>query len=398
MVARRPGGGKKSVTTDELSRAQGDPTVASRALVTRPTLIVWATLFLGALAPNLFVLAPSYLAGRGHGADEIGLIMGSFNIAMLTTMHLVGRLTSRIGHRGVIAAGCLITAAGCLLFEAAAGAPAEIAAHAGARAVQGFGFAWLLVGSGAFVAETAPADRLAQALGIAGVLTLASQAVGPSVGELLERVVGWPWVFRAGAIGGLAAAMVAMFLPLVDEHPPAVRERGVGAWPVLVATGLAGFGFGSVWSFLSHWSDEAGVAEVTPFFVPYVAAAIATRVFLGHLPDRMGRRATAAPALIGHALALVWLSRLDSRLDLVGIGLLFGLSHGVHYPTLQAMVVERSAGRSRAIAASSFSFGLGAVSAAFGLGALAHAAGYPVIYLVAAAAGVVAAAVVWTRA
>jgi MFS family permease len=366
-------------------------------LVTRPTLILWATLFLGALAPNLFVLAPSYLAARDYSEDQIGLVMGGFNVAMLLTMHLVGRLIARLGHRAVIALGCIVCAAGCGLFELAGHVDFEIGAHMAARAVQGLGFAWLLVGTGAFVAETAPADRLAQALGIAGVLTLASQAVGPGVGELLESIAGWPWVFRAGAIGGLLAAGVAMALPRVEEQPHTRVDDGLGAWPVLVATGLAGFGFGAVWSFLSHWSDEAGVGAVSPFFVPYVAAAIGTRLFLGHLPDRFGRRATAAPALLGHAAALLWMSQVDSRADLIGIGLLFGLSHGVHYPTLQAMVVERSGARSRAIAASSFSFGLGAVTAAFGLGALAHAAGYPAIYYVAAGAGVAASAVVWTR-
>ncbi|HTM19234.1 MAG TPA: MFS transporter [Kofleriaceae bacterium] len=366
-------------------------------LITRPTLIVWATLFLGALAPNLFVLAPRYLAGRGYGEDQIGLVMGAANIAMLSTMHLIGRLTARLGHRAIIAAGCLIVAAGCALFELAGHVELEVGAHAAARAVQGLGWGWILVGTGSFVAETAPADRLAQALGVAGVLTLASQAVGPSVGELLERAAGWPWVFRAGAAGGVAAALVALLLPRVDEQPHAPADQRLGAWPVLVATGLAGFGFGAVWSFLSDWSDQAGVGGVSPFFVSYVAAAISTRLFLGHLPDRFGRRATSAPALIGSAAALLWLAQLHARWHLVGIGLLFGLSHGVHYPSLQAMVVERSGARSRAIAASSFSFGVGTVTAAFGLGALAHAAGYPAIYLVAAGAAVAASTVVWTR-
>ena len=89
---------------------------------------------------------------------------------------------------------------------------------------------------------------------------------------------------------------------------------------------------------------------------------------------------------------------LGSRWHLVAVGLLFGLAHGIYYPTLQAMIVERGGDeRSRAIAASTFSFGLGIAVGAFGLGAVAKAAGYPPIYLIAAGAGAAAAVVVWLR-
>jgi predicted MFS family arabinose efflux permease len=71
----------------------------------------------------------------------------------------------------------------------------------------------------------------------------------------------------------------------------------------------------------------------------------------------------------------------------------------MYYPALQAMIVERGGeARARAIAASTFAFGLGIVLGAFALGAVARAAGYPVIYLIAAAAGACAAVVVAIRA
>ena len=137
----------------------------------------------------------------------------------------------------------------------------------------------------------------------------------------------------------------------IDIHADVLVD-GDSAWPVLVATGLAGFGFGSIWTFLADYTDQVGVGAVTPFFVPYVVAAIAVRLFFGHLPDTLGRRAVAVPALLIHATALLLMSSLVTRLQLIGVGALFGVAHGAYYPALQAMVVERSSvTSSRAIAA-----------------------------------------------
>jgi len=356
--------------------------------------LISATLFLGALVPNLFVLAPRFLAALGHDEQQIGVVMGSFNVALLLFTPVIGRLVERFGHRPLLVAGCLIGALGCVAFDLASGTTT----YALARVVQGVGFAAILVGAASYVAEIAPPAQLAQALGIAGVLTLCSQAVGPFVGEILEHAAGWRAVFYAGAAGGCSGALVALFLPAaVERERNAVADR-VGALPVLLAVALAGFGFGSVWTFLSDYTDRVGVGAVTPFFLPYVAAAISTRVFFGHLPDRLGRRAVAVPALLCHALALGLMAGLEARWQLVTYGALFGLAHGFYYPALQAMVVERAAGaRSRAIAGSTFAFGAGIVASAFLLGALAKVCDYPIIYLVAAGAGVVAALVVLVR-
>jgi MFS family permease len=364
-------------------------------LVTLPFVLATLTLFLGAQVPNLFLLAPRFLAGRGFDEQQIGVVMGAFHVAALAAMPVTGLLAGRVGRKALLVGASLCASAGCVGFELAGG----VVPYAAARAAQGAGFGAALVIVLAYVAEVAPRDRLAQALGFAGVLTLVSQAIGPLLGEVLERVAGWPWVFRAGAIGAALGAAVALFLPPAgdgDERAASVTGRR-SAWVPIAATALAGFGFGAVWTFLADYADRVGVGVVTPFFAAYVVAAVAARLVLGHLADTLGRRAVGVPSLLCHALALALLSALGAVWHLVGIGLLFGLSHGLYYPTLQAMIVERApswgGARARAIAASTFSFGLGITASAFSLGVLAKAAGYPPIYLVAGGLSVVAAAV-----
>ena len=366
----------------------------SSSVVTPALVRVSVTLFLGAMVPNLFVLASRFLGAAGYHEQDIGIVMGAYNIAALICTPMVGWVTGRWGHARVLAGGCVLAAVGAAAFDASSTMPGYILA----RVIQGVGFAGVFVGAASYVAETAPVERLGQALGISGVLTLTAQAVGPVVGTIAVRVAGWPWLFRVGVIAGVLGAGVALSLPAAPRRPRVDAEGAVGAGGALVATGLAGMGFGAIWTFIADYAPRSGVGDPNWFFVAYVVAAVSTRLFLGTLSDRIGRREAAVPALAGHAVILVAMAGAAAPWHAVGIGLVYGLCHGVYYPTLQALIVERSGGRrSGAIAASTFAFGLGAVVAAYGLGAVARGVGYPAIYLIAACGGAVAAALVRWR-
>lgn len=361
-------------------------------LVTPALVLVALTLFLGAQVPNVFVLAPRFLGDGGYHERDIGLVMGSFNIASLLMSPAVGWLCQRLGHGRVLAAGCLIAASGAVGFALAD----DRLGYAAGRALQGLGFANVIVGAAAYVAETAPVGRLGEALGLAGVLTLAAQAVGPVVAQLIRDGAGWPAVWWFGAGAGVVGAAVALTLPPAARHDHGDDGPRGPAAAALLATVLSGVGFGAIWTFLADYGPRAGVAEVTPFFVAYVIAAIAVRLVLGTLSDRIGRHAAAAPALAGHAAILVAMALVGATWHLVAIGLVYGFCHGIYYPTMQALVVERSGGaRGRAVSAATFAFGAGVTGAAFVLGPVARAAGYPAIYLIAAACGALAAALVW---
>lgn len=365
---------------------------ARAPLITPAMILVGVTLFLGAQVPNVFVLSPRYLGDLGYHERDIGLVMGAFGIASLAGSPVCAWLCARLGHARVLAAGCLVASVGAVVFLLAD----DRIGFACGRALQGFGFAQVLIGGAAYVAESAPPGRLGEALGLAGVLTLAAQAVGPIVAAALRSAGGWDAVWWYGAGAGVAGAGVALALPRVARHVDADDGPRGPAGSVLAATVLAGVGFGAIWTFLADYGPSAGVAEVTPFFVAYVASAISVRLFLGTLSDRIGRRAAATPALCGHAVILVAMALLGETWHLVAIGLVYGFCHGIYYPTLQAIVVERSGGRrSRAVSAATFAFGFGVAGAAFVLGPVAREAGYPVIYAISAVCGAAAAALVW---
>lgn len=357
-------------------------------LWTRGFVIVTITLFLSAQVPNLLVLAPRFLHERGFDARAIGIVMGTFNVASLTTMFWLSRQAS-LRHGPAIAVGGLLSALGAAGFWLAASS-FGFWGYVAARLLQGAGFATVLVVAAAYVADTAAPGRLTQALGLSGVLTITAQAVGPALGEALLRFSGWSTVFAAGIFAGLGCAAVALRLPAVaGSEIPVAAGKVRRAWPVLAAIFLASTGFGAIWTFLSAYAADRGLAHVTPFFAAYVVGAVSMRVFAGHLPDRIGPRRVAVPALLLHTGSLLGLAHLSGATDLMWIGVTFGIAHGLHYPSLQALVIGIAGGpRSRAISVATLAFGGGVAFAAFGLGPVARAHGYTLIYWITAGAGV----------
>jgi MFS family permease len=240
-----------------------------------------------------------FLGAIGYDKRQIGVVMGAFNLASLAMAPVVARLIARLGFARVIAGGCALAAIGAAVFAQVD----TLAGYATARAIQGAGMACLTIGAAAYVAESSPIDRLAQALGAAGVFTLVAMALGPALAQLIHDHAGWPWVWRAGVISGVAAVATTLRLPPVARHDgPAATGDGV-AWGALVAMGLAGVGFGAIWSFLADYAPRVGVPRVTAFFTAYVVAANAARLARGGLSDRLAPR-LARPTLVGHALAL----------------------------------------------------------------------------------------------
>jgi MFS family permease len=353
------------------------------------------------MAPNLFIVTPRYLRGFGQDERHIGMIMGAFPLASLLCMPVWARVAERRGARFVMTAGAALVALGCAAYELAHALPSWMAT----RALQGLGWSGVLVSSSLAATLLAPPRRMAQALGIAGVLTLLAMAIGPLAGEALVTRAGWPWVFRGAALASVAGLVLARSLPRLRQRgfthedastpAPAGPRLAPGQLRPLAATLLVATGFGAVVSFLADHTALVGHFGVTPFFDAYVASAMLVRLTAGHLPDRVGPYPIIVPAFVGQALSLAGLSLLSARWQLWPIGAVFGVTHGLYYPALQALVVDRSppARRARAVASAHFAFALGMVLAAFGCGALAEQHGYDAVYLTVAGAALAGVAV-----
>jgi len=159
--------------------------------------------------------------------------------------------------------------------------------------------------------------------------------------------------------------------------------------PIIQSAVLAS-GFGAAIHFMAAVGVARALPSVTPFFLCYVVSSIGIRLGVGRMPDRIGHGKVSIPASLSMVFALLVLSGASDWMTLALAGLLFGASHGVTYPSLQAMVVGGIPARyrGRALGLYSGAFSAGSVVAAFAYGVVAEQLGYGMMFQV--AAGIVA--------
>ncbi|HEU5319311.1 MAG TPA: MFS transporter, partial [Methylomirabilota bacterium] len=146
-----------------------------------------------------------YASSFGVGQSAIGIAIAVYGLARFLVAMPAGQLADRVGRRGVLALGGLVTAAGNLL---CAYAP-TYALFIGGRFVAGAGASLVLIGGTIVLADiTTPANR-GRTMAIYQGVFLFAVGVGPVPGGLLAERLGLTAPFVVYAIAGVVAAGVA---------------------------------------------------------------------------------------------------------------------------------------------------------------------------------------------
>jgi MFS family permease len=148
-----------------------------------------------------------------------------------------------------------------------------------------------------------------------------------------------------------------------------------------------GFGYGATQTFVPLLMQQHQIGHVGPFFTAWSLAAVVVRVAFGTFSDRIGRRAVLVPAMIALTVAVGLLSITRSMTLVVSIGAIFGMGHGLLYPTMNAWVADwstaRNIGRTQSLFSGSYSLGISCC--AFLFGTIVEKYGYATMFLVASA-------------
>lgn len=190
---------------------------------------------LGASAAN--VALPTLAGSFDASFQAIQWVLLSYLLAGTILMPGIGRLGDRYERRRALIAGIfLFTAASALC----AGAPTLWTLIA-ARALQGLGAAVMLALALALAVGTVPRAKAGGAMGLLGAMSAAGTAIGPSLGGLLIAAAGWRAIFLLCVPIGLAALLLARFLPEEDRES---RRTSAGfdiRGTIILAFALASF-------------------------------------------------------------------------------------------------------------------------------------------------------------
>ena len=294
-------------------------------------------------AHSAFYLLPKYLErSLAAGPAEIGLVVGMFGWATVAVSPLSGWLLDRSSVRFAFVIGAAATALSTLAFVTID--------HVGAlllvlRVLQALAHAVVFTAVGVAVATLVRTERLSEALGLSGASMLVMNALAPAVLEPLAARAGWDTVFVVTTVVATFATVLGTRLPARSgprgEVPKggyvALLRRPLGR-DFAIVSAIAGLAFGTVFAFEPGLALRLGRESVGGFFVAYATGAIGVRLGLGRLPDRLGRHAVATAMLVLYSVTVASLAFVPAYL-LEVVGLVFGIAHGLFYPSLNGLVL-----------------------------------------------------------
>ena len=354
------------------------------------SLITFANFFLFCNFSSFFLL-PLFIKKLGGNEANIGFIMGSFGVTSLGSIPIVAFLIDKYGRRRFMLFGAIVMFLSSLsyLFVRELSPIFYIL-----RMLQGTGFAFFFTSAGTAVADFIPEVRRGQGLGIFGAFTIASYALGPTMGEGVIEILGFRFFFIYASSFSLIAILLvyltrdADFKRSVDPYVLDFFRLAFSkryAVPLLSNLILAG-GFGSVLNFISVFVRPKGL-DVYYFFLIYAVTITSVRIIGGRVSDAFGRKKVASPSLFVFSFSIAAMIFINSVWKLVLISFLFSLSYGMLYPTLSALMMDKANPdeRGKAMGAFNACFGIGTNFLAFVFGVIARDLGFAGMYLISAA-------------
>jgi MFS family permease len=344
-------------------------------LLTPQFLLANVIFFLALTAQQFFLLYPLRLQAGGKNQAEIGFIMGIISFAAFMARPFMGGWMDRRGRRLFILGGLFLTA-GIILLYALPFMPNYFLIAL--RFLHGVTYAAFFSAMFTWVADYSPKERLTEGVGIFGISGLLPSATGPLLAEHILRFFqgSFELVFFTASALTLLACLLAWGL---KDPPRACSLPLFGISGLLkrfdiFTSALVGVIFGSatgvINNFISVYSEAAGLVRVASFFTVYTLGAILIRVFSARAADRLGKTKLILPALALMGVGQIVMVQPGFAPAFFFMGFLLGCGHGMLYPAMNALTVERAGeqdrGSGNAIILSAVDLGTFAGSAFFG--------------------------------
>ena len=370
-------------------------------LLSREFLLLLSSVSCYGFSWSFYLILPKYFALElGMDAAAIGRAVAVQGVTAVAVTPIVGWLVDRYGRKPWLTVGDLLIALTGVIYL--------FVDHEGpllylAQVVWGVGMVMGFNAGGAMTADIAPADRMAQAIGLFGAANLGMNAISPTIAELLSASAGWQYVFILSSCAGVAAALLSTRLTEPPKHEPRPDEvrrplLGGSLLRVYAAMALMTACFTALFTLHQPFALERGVTEVRSFFIGFALFALVVRLGGGGLIDRFGVRRASVVSLALYATVPPLLAIYGPD-RLFPIGALMGVAHGVAYPALTALALARADAASRGMVVSILhgSFNGGHALFAYVLGEISADRSYETAFWVAGALTLIGAAVLGVR-
>jgi DHA1 family tetracycline resistance protein-like MFS transporter len=293
----------------------------------------------------LIPILPYYAEHYGASPIAVGLIYATVAFVALFASPFWGRLSDRIGRKGVLLAAQIASAIGFTLL----GIGGALWVIYVARAIEGLGGGGLGV-TQAYVSDVTTPDERARAFGLVGATFGIGFLIGPAITGILVR-----YGYAVPLFLGAALAVTTVFLTLLllpESHKPvasvvsvktivtALRAPALGT--LLFAQFAFSFAFYSWISIFALFVERVlgyGPSQSSGIFVVSAVVGIVVQAFLiGKLVDRFGEGRIAIAGLLCACAAYAAVPYIASTVTLFGVVLAWALSGALIRPSFTALI------------------------------------------------------------
>jgi MFS family permease len=352
--------------------------------------VLVAFLVIGLALPVL----PLHVHDRlGFGTFIVGLVTGSQFAASLLSRFWAGRACDTQGAKHAMLLGLAAASAAGLLyllslrFTEAPGV--SVAVLLLGRGILGGAESFIITGATVWGLGRVGTPNAGKVIAWMGTAMFAAFAAGAPLGVALYDHGGFTTIAVATAI----APLVTMLLVAPLQSVAVQGSKTASMLPVLrtiwlpgLGAALSSIGFGVILSFASLLFATRGWSPVWLAFTAYAVALIASRVFFGHLPDRVGGAKVALVCVLIETAGLALIGFAPSAIPAaIGAGLT-GFGYALVFPGLGVEAVRYAPSGSRGLAMGAYTACLDLALGVSGplLGLLASGAGLSAVFLTSA--------------
>jgi MFS family permease len=335
----------------------------------RQSLSLLVATFIGTMDSNAMIpVIALYAVFLGAGIELVGLIVAMYSIVHIPSNIVFGRLMDKIGLRNPLIFGLSWDAFSVFLYSMA-GDPIHLLL---VRSMHGIGGGFVGPSSMSIAAGMASKGRKGRMMALYGIALAFSVIIGFMLsGIIVDRFdgkLGYQMLFYVlSASLVIAVAFAAMvrepkekgrvkttFVEDVRNLLSILRRKmaqasysaifclyfAMGSFTVLVPLYMKGFGM-----------TEVNVAMA---FTTFAVLSLIVHYPSGWLSDKLGPRVPAMAGLVTIALSLFLLPLFNTFFSLLPVMALFGVGHGLVFPSSSTMVVKSSSEGERGLSTGVF--------------------------------------------
>lgn len=313
-----------------------------------PFLLVCFSSFLFSASFNMLIPElPAYLTSLG-GAEYKGLIIALFTLTAGISRPFSGKLTDKVGRVPVMAVGSLVCFVCGFLYPILT----SIAGFLFLRLIHGFSTGFKPTATAAYVADTVPAGKWGEAMGVHGLFFSTGMAIGPAIGSAITQYTSINVLFYTSSVFALLSILIIFnmkeTLPTKQKFRFSIFKMKRGEWinkqalPVFWVTLFSYVSYGAIITVIPDWTTKIGFTNKGIFFMVFTIASLIMRFISGKISDRKGRKPVIKFSLIILSIALLWLGIWQTVAGFLSGAVLYGLATGMLSPAISAWTIDLS--------------------------------------------------------